>query len=297
MNRHLSKPAYREEFKGDTKHSTAAYVKVREDASIGSTSKLPLEAKFGEMSNEKIAILSAYSFVNIEEPTNLMSKLLLIGKKKYIKGTILVSHEGFNGSFSGSYENVNLIVEELKKLTNAKDINIKINYSDTHPFHKFKVKLKKEIVAMNVNDLNINSLKGEYIEPKDWDEFIANEDVIMVDTRNDYEVKVGTFKSAINPHTETFKQFPDWVEQNSELFKGKKIAMFCTGGIRCEKSTSLLKVMGYEDVYHLKGGILQYLEDTQNKNNLWQGECFVFDDRVAVADDLAPAEGHWQKRE
>ncbi|MGX6959922.1 MAG: palindromic element RPE1 domain-containing protein [Rickettsia endosymbiont of Pentastiridius leporinus] len=296
MNRHLSKQAYREEFKGDTERRTAAYVNVREDSSTGSTSKLPLEAKLGEMSSEKIAILSAYSFVNIEEPTRLIPKLLFIGKRKYVKGTILVSHEGFNGSFSGSYENVNLIVEELKKLTNAKDINIKINYSDTHPFHKFKVKLKKEIVAMNVNDLDINSLKGEYIEPKDWDKFITQKDVVVIDTRNDYEVKVGTFKSAINPRTETFKQFPKWVEQNSELFKGKKIAMFCTGGIRCEKSTSLLKNIGYEDVYHLKGGILQYLEDTKNKNNLWQGECFVFDDRVAVADDLAPAEGHWFKR-
>lgn len=297
MNRHLSKPAYREEFKGDTARRTAAYIDIREDSSLGSTYKLSLEAKFGGMSNEKIAILSAYSFVNIEEPTILMQKLLLIGKKKYVKGTILVSHEGFNGSFSGSYENVNLIVDELKKLTNAKDVNIKINYSDAHPFHKFKVKIKKEIVAMNIKDLNINSLKGEYIEPKDWDEFITQENVIMIDTRNDYEVEVGTFKSAINPHTQTFKQFPIWVEQNKELLEGKKIAMFCTGGIRCEKSTSLLKNIGYEDVYHLKGGILQYLGDTQNKNNLWQGECFVFDDRVAVAEDLGPAEGYWQKRE
>lgn len=246
--------------------------------------------------NEKIAILSAYSFINIEEPASLIPKLLFIGKRKYVKGTILLSKEGFNGSFSGSDESVNLVLEELKKLTGAEDINIKINYSDIHPFQKLKVRLKKEIVAMNIDDLNVNLFKGEYIEPKDWDEFITKQDVIVIDTRNDYEVEVGTFKAAINPNTKTFKQFPAWVQQNQESLKGKKIAMFCTGGIRCEKSTSLLKAIGYKDVYHLKGGILQYLEDTQNKNNLWQGECFVFDDRRAVADDLTPAEGHWLER-
>ncbi|HJD62761.1 MAG TPA: rhodanese domain-containing protein [Rickettsia endosymbiont of Degeeriella rufa] len=246
--------------------------------------------------SEKIAILSAYSFVNIEEPESLIPKLLFVGKRKYVKGTIILSKEGFNGSFSGSYESVNLVLEELKKLTNAKDVNVKINYSEIHPFQKLKVRLKKEIVAMNVDNLNVNLFKGEYIETKDWDEFITKQDVIVVDTRNDYEVEVGTFKAAINPYTETFKQFPAWAEQNAELLKGKKIAMFCTGGIRCEKSTSLLKSMGHEEVYHLKGGILQYLEDTQNKNNLWQGECFVFDDRRAVADDLAPAKGYWFER-
>ncbi|MGI4752233.1 MAG: rhodanese-like domain-containing protein [Janthinobacterium lividum] len=246
--------------------------------------------------SEKIVILSAYSFVNIEEPESLIPKLLFVGKRKYVKGTILLSKEGFNGSFSGSYESVNLVLEELKKLTNTKDVNVKINYSEIHPFQKLKVRLKKEIVAMNVNNLNVNLFKGEYIETKDWDEFITKQDVIVVDTRNDYEVEVGTFKAAINPYTETFKQFPAWAEQNAELLKGKKIAMFCTGGIRCEKSTSLLKSMGHEEIYHLKGGILQYLEDTQNKNNLWQGDCFVFDDRRAVADDLAPAEGYWLER-
>lgn len=247
--------------------------------------------------SEVIAILSAYSFVNIEEPESLIPKLLFVGKRKYVKGTILLSKEGFNGSFSGSYESVNLLLEELKKLTDAKDVNVKINYSEIHPFQKLKIKLKKEIVAMNVANLDVNSFKGEYIETKDWDKFVTKQDVIVIDTRNDYEVEVGTFKSAINPHTETFKQFPSWVQENQELLRGKKIAMFCTGGIRCEKSTSLLKYMGYKDVYHLKGGILQYLEDTQNKNNLWEGECFVFDDRRAVSDDLTPAEGYWLERD
>jgi UPF0176 protein len=152
-------------------------------------------------------------------------------------------------------------------------------------------------VAMAFGKLNIDKLKGEYIEPENWDDFITKENVIVIDTRNDYEVEVGSFKSAVNPHTETFKQFPAWVEKNKNILTGKKIAMYCTGGIRCEKSTSLLKNLGFTEVYHLKGGILQYLENTQNKNNLWQGECFVFDDRRAVANNLTPAEGHWLQRE
>ena len=247
--------------------------------------------------SKKVAILSAYSFVNIEEPADLIPKLLFIGKRKYIRGTILLSNEGFNSSFSGSYENVTLVFEELKKLTNAVDINVKINYSEIHPFQKLKVRLKREIIAMNVDNLNVNLFKGKYIETEDWDKFITKQDVMVIDTRNDYEVEVGTFKSAINPYIKTFKQFPEWVEKNEELLKGKKIAMFCTGGIRCEKSTSFLKSIGYKDVYHLRGGILQYLEDTKNKNHLWQGECFVFDDRRAVSDDLAPAKGYWIQRD
>ncbi|ADE29633.1 oxygen-dependent tRNA uridine(34) hydroxylase TrhO [Rickettsia prowazekii] len=246
--------------------------------------------------NERITILSAYSFVNIIEPANLIPKLLLVGKKKYIRGTILLANEGFNSSFSGSYENVNIVLKQLIALTGSKDVNVKINYSPVHPFQKLKVRLKREIIAMNVKDLNVDVFKGHYIEPKDWDEFITKQNVILIDTRNEYEIDIGTFKSAINPRTETFKQFPAWVQQNHALLQGKKIAMFCTGGIRCEKSTSLLKSIGYNEVYHLKGGILQYLEDTHNKNNLWQGKCFVFDDRRAVADDLYPAEGYWLHR-
>ena len=156
-----------------------------------------------------------------------------------------------------------------------------------------EVKLKPEIVALGFGEIDVNKLKGEYIEPKDWDEFISRKDVILVDTRNDYEVEVGTFEGAINPLTDTFKELPKWVEENKALFEGKKIAMCCTGGIRCEKSTAFMKMIGYKDVYHLKGGILQYLEDTNNVHGKWKGDCFVFDDRRAVDDALAPAEGHW----
>jgi UPF0176 protein len=236
---------------------------------------------------DQIAILSFYSFTNIAEPEILLPKILLVGKKKYIHGTILIAHEGFNGSVSGSLENVKLLINEITKLTAATDVNTKINYSSSHPFQKLKVKLKKEIIAMAKGDIDIQNLKGQYIEPKDWDDFLTKKDVILIDTRNNYEIELGTFKGAINPETETFKEFPTWVEGHKDMLAGKKIAMCCTGGIRCEKSTAYLKQLGFNEVYHLKGGILQYLEDTKNKNGTWQGECFVFDDRRAVDDNLS----------
>ncbi|MCC8417768.1 MAG: rhodanese domain-containing protein [Rickettsia endosymbiont of Bryobia graminum] len=246
--------------------------------------------------NLKISVLSFYSFTNIKDLESLLPKLLYIGKRRMIRGTILIAKEGFNGSISGREEDVNFLVDEIKNLTTAKEINKKTNYCDKHPFQKLKVKIKPEIIAMAVGELDIENQKGEYIEPKDWDSFIKQKDVIVVDTRNNYETNVGTFKEAIDPNTETFKQFPKWVEDNKQLLVGKKVAMFCTGGIRCEKSTAYLKQAGLKDVYHLKGGILQYLEDTSNIDNLWEGECFVFDDRRAVSGDLSPAEGHWLER-
>lgn len=237
---------------------------------------------------DQIAVINFYSFVNIPEPDILMPKLLLIAKKKAIRGTILLAKEGFNGGISASKENADLLLEYITKITGAESVNVKVNYAPTHPFSKFKIKLKKEIVAMGVEDLDVNNYKGEYIEPKDWDEFINRENVVLVDTRNDYEVLEGTFEKAVDPMTETFRQFPNWVEAHKEDLKGKVIAMFCTGGIRCEKSTAYLKTLGFNEVYHLKGGILQYLEDTKNKNAKWQGDCFVFDDRRGVDDNLAP---------
>jgi UPF0176 protein len=245
------------------------------------------------MTTEQIAVLSFYSFIRIPEPDLVMPRVLLIGKKKNIKGTILLAKEGFNGSLSGTEENCRIVIDEIIKITAADDVSIKVNYCPIHPFHKLKVKLKKEIVVLGAGEIDVHKLKGEYIAPKEWDEFISRKDVIVVDTRNDYEVQVGTFEGAINPFTGTFREFPRWVEKNKKLFEGKKIAMCCTGGIRCEKSTAYMKLIGYENVYHLKGGILQYLEDTKNTNGKWNGDCFVFDDRRAVDDELAPAEGHW----
>ncbi|NRB10170.1 MAG: rhodanese-related sulfurtransferase [Rickettsiaceae bacterium] len=244
-------------------------------------------------SKEKIAVLSFYSFTNISEPEYLIPKLLHTAKRKYIRGTIIVAEEGFNGSISGDEQNLNLLLEQLKKDSRATNINIKVNYCDKHPFSKIKVKLKNEIVAMKAGNIDAANNAGIYIAPKDWDEFISRDDVILIDTRNNYEILAGTFKGAIDPQTETFRDFPEWAQKNKETLKDKKIAMCCTGGIRCEKSTAYMKELGLTDVYHLEGGILQYLEDTKNANNKWQGECFVFDDRGAVSDDLLPAEGYW----
>ncbi len=249
-----------------------------------------------EEQKEQTAILSFYSFTNIENIEILQPKILLAAKKKYIKGTVLVAHEGLNGSISGNEENLLWLIEEMKALINAKEMSVKINYCDEQPFTKVKVKLKKEIVALKYGDLDVENLKGEYINSSDWAEFIRRDDVVTIDTRNDYEVKVGTFEGAVDPKTSTFKQFPEWTRDNMDMLKDKKVAMFCTGGIRCEKSTALLKDMGVEKVYHLNGGILQYLEETKNESGAWKGECFVFDDRGAVSSDLSPSEGFWVQK-
>lgn len=250
------------------------------------------------MTNDnKVAVLSFYSFTNIDNPEILQPQILLRAKKKMVYGTVLLAHEGFNGSISGREEHLHYIIDELRNLTGAEDISIKVNYCDKQPFSKVKVKLKKEIVALKYeNDLDVENLKGQYIESKDWDDFIQRDDVITIDTRNSYEVKVGTFKGSIDPKTETFRELPDWTRQNMDMLKDKKVAMFCTGGIRCEKSTALLKDMGIEQVYHLKGGILQYLEDMNNRGKTWTGECFVFDDRGAVSADLSPSDGFWVEK-
>lgn len=259
--------------------------------------KSNLEAEERDLASaSKIGVVSFYSFVNIDEPEILIPKLLLVAKRKYVKGTIIVAQEGFNGSISGDEDDLYYVVEYLRKLTNPKDINTKINYCDYQPFSKIKVKIKNEIVSLKQGKLDVENLKGEYIEPRDWDQFISRDDVIVIDTRNSYEVKAGTFDGAVDPNTETFREFPDWAKANPDLFKDKKIAMCCTGGIRCEKSTAYMKALGYDDVYHLKGGILQYLEDTKNVNSVWKGECFVFDDRGAVSPDLSPSNGYWVQR-
>jgi UPF0176 protein len=237
---------------------------------------------------EKVAILSFYSFVNIQNMDILQPQILHLCTKKMLKGTILLAKEGFNATISGSYEATADVLSKIIELTSAKDVMKKYNYADEQPFSKMKVKLKPEIIGMGVGEMDIENLKGDYIKSEDWDAFISRDDVVVVDTRNDYEISVGTFEGAVDPRTSTFKQFPRWVEENKSLFDGKKIAMYCTGGVRCEKSTAYMKSLGYNDVYHLEGGILQYLEDTNNKNKKWIGGCFVFDDRVAVDDCLLP---------
>lgn len=244
---------------------------------------------------DKIAVISFYCFCEMPDLEILLPKLLHVAKRKSVRGTVLISEEGFNGSISGEEENLNIMLDELITLTNAPkdEVSIKVNYCDKQPFSKIKVKIKNEIVALKSGDIDVNEKKGEYIETHEWDEFISRDDVVLIDTRNDYEVKIGTFQGAVDPLTDSFRDLPEWTEKNKKLLEGKKIAMCCTGGIRCEKSTAYMKEVGYEDVYHLKGGILQYLEDTGNESGMWKGKCFVFDDRGAVDDDLKPSDGYW----
>jgi UPF0176 protein len=199
-----------------------------------------------------------------------------------IKGTILLASEGINGTVAGTDIAVIQLIEYLRKDKRLKNLEYKLSKSREMPFYRMKVRLKKEIVTMGVAGVDPNRVVGTYVEPKNWNNLINDPDVILIDTRNDYEVEIGSFKGAINPDTSNFREFPAWVQDNREKLENKKIAMFCTGGIRCEKASSYMKENGFNDVYHLKGGILKYLETQPQKGSLWKGDCFVFDQRVAV---------------
>ncbi len=229
----------------------------------------------------KYKITSFYKFVKIKNLQSLKAELLNFCNKHNIKGTIIIANEGINSTIAGDEILINNFCTFLQKHTFFKDTKFKISFSDIRPFKKMKVKIKKEIVTFNTNELDM-SQKGTYLISKEWDQLIAKEDTIVIDTRNYYEYAMGTFKGAINPHIHHFTELADWLKGSlKEEDKKKNIAMFCTGGIRCEKSTAFLKQLGFEKVYHLKDVILKYLEDNkENPNSTWQGECFVFDDRV-----------------
>ncbi len=232
------------------------------------------------MSQNVIAAL--YKFVGLPDFRELQQPLLDFCNTRQIKGTLLLAHEGINGTVAGTRQAINELLDYLKSDPRLADLDHNVSLDDgTHFFH-MKVMLKKEIVTMGVEDIDPTQTVGTYVEPKDWNALISDPDVVLVDTRNDYEYEVGTFEGAINPKTETFRELPKFVAENLDPTKHKKVAMFCTGGIRCEKSTAYLKQQGFSEVYHLKGGILKYLEDVPEEKSLWRGECFVFDNRVAV---------------
>ena len=233
-------------------------------------------------------VCALYKFVELKDFVELRQPLLDEMTDKQICGTLLLAREGINGTVAGSRENIDALLAWLNKDERLNPIETKQSYTEEKPFKRTKVKLKKEIVTMGVEDIDPNKSVGTYVQAKDWNELIQSPDVVLVDTRNEYEYEVGTFKDAVNPHTESFREFPDYVKENLDPKKHKRVAMFCTGGIRCEKSTAYMKQQGFEEVYHLKGGILQYLEDVPKEESLWQGECFVFDDRVTVNHDLEP---------
>ena len=240
-------------------------------------------------SDNAVVVTTFYRFVDLPDYEQVREDLLKFCNEHELKGTILLAREGINSTTSGSRAGINALYDYFNADPRFKDMTYKESYVyGEKPFQKMKVRLKKEIVALKVDGLDPTKDAGTYVKSDEWDDLIRDPDVVVVDTRNFYEYAVGTFENAINPNTQYFREFPQWVEENLDPEKNKKVAMFCTGGIRCEKSTALLNHMGFENVYHLDGGILQYLEDKQGKDHAWQGDCFVFDERSCVNGELEP---------
>ena len=231
-------------------------------------------------------VCALYKFVRLENFEDMRDELHSTMEKNDVKGTLLLALEGINGTIAGPQTGIDAVLAYLESDSRLKGLSHKESFTEKAPFKRCKVKLKKEIVTMGVEGIDPNQVVGTYVKPQEWNELISDPDVVLVDTRNDYEVEIGTFKNALNPDTESFRQFPQYVKENLDPEKNKKVAMFCTGGIRCEKSTAYLKEQGFEEVYHLEGGILKYLEEVPKEETMWEGECFVFDDRVAVNHEL-----------
>ncbi len=231
-------------------------------------------------------VCALYQFVRLDDFEAFRTPLRELMVELEVKGTILLALEGLNGTISGSKASIDGVIQFLQDDGRFDNLEIKFSHSETTPFKRLKVKLKKEIVTLGVEHIDPLSSVGTYIAPQDWNALISDPNVVLIDTRNNYEYEIGSFKGAINPNTETFREFPTYTKDNLEQYRGKKVAMFCTGGIRCEKSTAYLKSQGFDTVYHLHGGILKYLEEVDEDQSLWEGECFVFDDRVAVKHNL-----------
>ena len=231
-----------------------------------------------------------YHFVSLPNFETLREPLLLFCVSRDIKGTFLLAHEGINGTVTGSEKSILELLSYLKTdplfKGSFKNLSHKESWSDKRPYYRMKVKIKKEIVTLGIPGVSPTKMVGTYVKPKDWNSIISDPEVILIDTRNDYEYSIGSFKNAINPKTTTFREFPEYVKTHFDPKKHKKVAMFCTGGIRCEKASSYMMSQGFDEVYHLEGGILKYLEEVKPEESLWQGECFVFDQRVAITHGL-----------
>ena len=232
-----------------------------------------------------VRIAALYRFATVADPAAMRAALASFCCGRGIKGTLLVAREGVNGTVAGDDAAIDALVERLAGL-GIDRLEIKFSRSSEMPFRRMKVKVKSEIVTMGKPDIDPLLSAGAYVDPADWNTLIGDPETIVIDTRNDYEVAIGTFAGAVDPETTTFRDFPAWAEANRDMLKGRKVAMFCTGGIRCEKATGFVRSLGIEDVLHLKGGILKYLEEVPAGESLWQGECFVFDERVSVGHGL-----------
>ena len=242
---------------------------------------------------DKYIISTFYKFLVLENYKELKIKFDKSLSKTNIKGTILLANEGVNGTIAGSESDLKKFFLFIDKFSQFKDITPKFSSSNKNPFLRMKVRLKKEIVTIGIPEVSPSNLVGKYLNVEEWNEFLNESDSMIIDTRNDYEVSIGTFKNSINPKIKSFRNFPNWVQKNlidKKVSKKSKIGMFCTGGIRCEKSTSYLKQLGFENVFHLDGGILKYLENVKSDENEWKGECFVFDYRVSLNNSLEKGE-------
>ena len=242
---------------------------------------------------DKYIISTFYKFLVLENYKELKIKFDKSLSKTNIKGTILLANEGVNGTIAGSESDLKKFFLYMDKFSQFKDITPKFSSSNKNPFLRMKVRLKKEIVTIGIPEVSPSNLVGKYLNVEEWNEFLNDSNSMIIDTRNNYEVSIGTFKNSINPKIKSFRDFPKWVQKNlidKKVSKKSKIGMFCTGGIRCEKSTSYLKQLGFENVFHLDGGILKYLENVKSDENEWKGECFVFDYRVSLNDSLEKGE-------
>jgi len=232
-------------------------------------------------------VVTFYKFVRLPDFAEKRDSLLSHCEAQGIRGTILLAAEGINGTIAGSREAIDSVLTFLRSDPRLVDLEQKESYADSAPFDRMKVRLKKEIVTLGLPEIDPSDRVGTYVSPQEWNELISDPEVTIIDTRNEYEVSIGTFRGAKNPKTASFRQFPDYVRNHLDPNKQRKVALFCTGGIRCEKATSFMMAQGFQEVYHLKGGILKYLEEVPAEESLWQGECFVFDQRVAVREGLA----------
>ncbi|WBU56713.1 rhodanese-related sulfurtransferase [Paracoccus sediminicola] len=233
-----------------------------------------------------LIVAALYHFTPFPEPQALKAPLARIACGQGVRGTLLLAPEGINGTIAGTRQGIDAVISHIRALPGCADLSWKESTAETMPFARMKVRIKCEIVTMGQPDVDPRAAVGRYVEPQDWNALIASDDVALIDTRNDYEVGIGTFDGAIDPGTVSFRDFPSWWQANAHRFEGKRVAMFCTGGIRCEKSTNYLISQGVEEVFHLKGGILKYLEEVPEAQSRWRGECFVFDQRVSLGHGL-----------
>lgn len=241
----------------------------------------------------KILVAALYEFAPLEDFEALRDPLKQFCIERDVRGSLLLASEGINGTICGPEKGVREVLDHLRSDPRLSGLEHKESWAPRHVYKRMKVRLKQEIVRLAVDGIDPNEVVGTYVKPEDWNALISDPDVVVIDTRNDYEFAFGTFEHALNPETQSFREFPDWVKGADALRKKPKVAMFCTGGIRCEKATSLMKKEGFEEVYHLEGGILNYLEKVPEDKSLWKGECFVFDDRVSVDHALQPRWGTW----